>query len=69
MLFCWTKKYLKFNEDFIKNYNENGNIGYFLEADIDYIETEDFLKIFLMMLRNDLIRLTVIKMIKDLFQQ
>ena len=69
MLFCWTKKYLKFNEDFIKNYNENGNIGYFLEVDIDYIETEDFLKIFLMMLRNDLIRLTVIKMIKDLFQQ
>ena len=68
MLFCWTKKYLKFNEDFIKNYNENGNIGYFLEVDIDYIETEDFLKIFLMMLRNDLIRLTVIKMIKDLFQ-
>ena len=69
MLFCWTKKYLKFNEDFIKNYNENGNIGYFVEVDIDYIETEDFLKIFLMMLRNDLIRLTVIKMIKDLFQQ
>ena len=25
-----------FNEDFIKNYDENGNIGYFLEADIDY---------------------------------
>ena len=24
-----------FNEDFIKNYDENGNIGYFLEADID----------------------------------
>ena len=26
----------KFNEDFIKNYDENGNIGYFLEVDIDY---------------------------------
>ena len=25
-----------FNEDFIKNYHENGNIGYFLEVDIDY---------------------------------
>ena len=25
-----------FNEDFIKNYDENGNIGYFLEVDIDY---------------------------------
>ena len=26
----------KFNEGFIKNYDENGNIGYFLEVDIDY---------------------------------
>ena len=26
----------KFNEDFIKNYDENGNIGYFFEVDIDY---------------------------------
>ena len=25
-----------FNEDFIKNYDKNGNIGYFLEVDIDY---------------------------------
>ena len=25
-----------FNEDFIKNYDENGNIGYFLEVEIDY---------------------------------
>ena len=28
----------KFNEDFIKNYDENGNIGYFLEVDIDYLK-------------------------------
>ena len=27
-----------FNEDFIKNYDENGNIGYFLEVDIDYLK-------------------------------
>ena len=27
---------IKFNEDFIKNYDENGNIWYFLEVDIDY---------------------------------
>ena len=27
---------LKFNEDFIKNYDENSNTGYFLEVDIDY---------------------------------
>ena len=32
------------------------------------IKTEDFLKIFLMMLRNGLIRLTIIKRIKYLFQ-
>ena len=36
--FKWIKKeeLSKFNEDFIKNYDENGNIGYFLEVDIDY---------------------------------
>ena len=36
--FKWIKqeKLSKFNEDFIENYDENGNIGYFLEADIDY---------------------------------
>ena len=36
--FKWmTKEKLsRFNEDFIKNYDENGNIGYFLEVDIDY---------------------------------
>ena len=34
----WVKKedLSKFNEDFIKNYDENGDIGYFLEVDIDY---------------------------------
>ena len=30
------KELSKFNEDFIKNYDENGNTGYFLEEDIDY---------------------------------
>ena len=34
-----------------------------------YIKTEDFLKIFPMMLRDGLIHLTMIKMIKDRFQQ
>ena len=30
--------YLKdlYNEDFMKNYDENGNIGYFFEVDINY---------------------------------
>ena len=26
----------RFNEDFIKNYNENSDIGYFFEEDVDY---------------------------------
>ena len=26
----------KFNEKFIKNYNENSDVGYFLEVDIEY---------------------------------
>ena len=36
--FNWIKEeeLSNFNEDFIKNYDENGNIGYFLEVDIDY---------------------------------
>ena len=36
--FKWVKKIelSKFNEEFIKNYDENGNIGYVLEVDIDY---------------------------------
>ena len=25
-----------FNEHFIKNYNENSNVGYFLDVDIEY---------------------------------
>ena len=36
--FKWVKqkKLANFKEDFIENYDENGNIGYFLEVDIDY---------------------------------
>ena len=36
--FKWIKKeeFSKFYEEFIKNCDENGNIGYFLEADIEY---------------------------------
>ena len=30
------KKLSNFKENFIKNYDENGDIGYFLEVDIDY---------------------------------
>ena len=36
--FKWVgkSKLSKFNERFIKNYNENSDIGYFLEVDVDY---------------------------------
>ena len=36
--FKWIKEeeLSKFNEDFIKNYDANGNIGYFLVVDFDY---------------------------------
>ena len=33
-----TKKLSKFNENFMKNYDENSNKGYFLEVDIDYLK-------------------------------
>ena len=36
--FKWIKQeeLSKFNEDFTKNHDENGNIAYFFEVDIDY---------------------------------
>ena len=36
---------------------------------IIHIVTEDFLKIFVMMLKNDMMHLITMKMIKDPFQQ
>ena len=33
----WYNKYVsKFDEDFIKNYNEKSDVGYFLEVDVEY---------------------------------
>ena len=33
----WYNEYLSgFSEDFIKNCNENGDEGYFLEVDVEY---------------------------------
>ena len=32
--FKWAEKLSKFNERFIKSYNENSGIGYFLEVDV-----------------------------------
>ena len=34
--FKWVTKLSRFKERFIKNYNENSDMGYFLEVDIDY---------------------------------
>ena len=34
--FKWENDLSRFNERFIKNYNENSDIGYFLEVNIDY---------------------------------
>ena len=34
--FKWVKTLSKFNEIFIRNYDENSNKGYFLEVDVDY---------------------------------
>ena len=34
--FIWVEDLSQFNEDFIKKYDENSYIGYFLEVDIDY---------------------------------
>ena len=34
--FKWENDLSRFNERFIRNYNENNDIGYFLEADVEY---------------------------------
>ena len=36
--FGWVEESFQFNEDFVKNYNEKSDEGYFLEIDIQYIE-------------------------------
>ena len=37
--FEWMKDPSQFNEEFIKNYYEENDKGYFLEVDLKYIET------------------------------
>ena len=34
--FKWVKKLFRFDEEFIKNYDENNNKGYILEVDVEY---------------------------------
>ena len=36
--FEWVKDAFQFNEDFIKNYNEESDEGYFLEVDVQYLK-------------------------------
>ena len=38
--FEWIEGTSQFNEDFIKNYNEESDEGYFLEVDIQYPEKQ-----------------------------
>ena len=34
--FKWVNDLSRFNEDCIKNYNENSDVGFFLEVDVEY---------------------------------
>ena len=36
--FVWIKDISRFNEDFIKNYNEESDQGYLLEVDVQYLK-------------------------------
>ena len=36
--FKWVKDLSKFNESFIKNYDENSDKGYILEIDVEYVK-------------------------------
>ena len=36
--FEWIEDTFQFNEDFIKNHNEESDEGYFLEVDVQYFE-------------------------------
>ena len=45
--FRWFKKTFQFSHDFIKNYNEESDEGYFLEVGVQYLEK-------LIKLHNDL---------------
>ena len=36
--FKWINDNFHFNEDFIKNCNEEGDVGYFLKVDVQYLK-------------------------------
>ena len=37
--FEWVEDLSQFNKDFLKNYDEDNNKGYFLEVDVEYPKT------------------------------
>ena len=39
--FVWIENTSQFNEDFIKNYNEESEEGYFLEVNVQYLKKLD----------------------------
>ena len=41
--FEWIEDTSRFNEDFIKNYNEENDEGYFFEVDVQYLEKLHYL--------------------------
>ena len=49
--FGWVEETCQFNQDFIKGHNEDTDIGYFIEADVQYLEN-------LHKLHNDLLLLS-----------
>ena len=36
--FVWTEDTSQFKEDFLKNYDEGNNEGYFIDVDVQYLE-------------------------------
>ena len=50
--FEWAKGTSQFNKDFIKNYNEESNEGYFLEVDDILKNYMNFIKIYHFYLRG-----------------
>ena len=36
--FKWVRNVSKIDKDFVKNYDENGDVGFFLDVDIEYLK-------------------------------
>ena len=39
----WIKDNSQFNEDFIKNYNEESDEEYFLKVDVQYLDVQNYM--------------------------